>query len=102
MATSKRKRVRFTLDVNFTTEAEKDAFGAQLSAVRDRLTPRGSPMLNNHDLLLALFDLASNKPSSSESQQYPSSGSFLRNAGQFQFARYGMCMTKDVNNRNCH
>ena len=76
--------------MNFTTEAEKDAFGAQLSAVRDRLTPRGSPMLNNHDLLLALFDLASNKPSSSESQQYPSSGSFLRNAGQFQFARYGM------------
>ena len=55
MATSRRKRVRFTMDVNFTSEA---AFCGILSAVRDQLTPSGSQTLNNYELLLALFDLA--------------------------------------------
>ena len=58
MAISRRKRVRFTLDVNFTSEAEKEAFCGRLSVVRDQLTPSGSQTFNNYELLLALFDLA--------------------------------------------
>ena len=48
MATS--KRVHFTMDLNFTSEAEKDAFCERLSVVRDRLTPRGSQTLTNYEL----------------------------------------------------
>ena len=56
MATSRKKRVRFTLDLNFTSDAEKDAFCGRLSAVRDQITPSGSHTLNNRELLSALFD----------------------------------------------
>ena len=44
-------------DVNFTSDAEKDAFCGRLSAVRDQITPSGSHTLNNRELLSALFDL---------------------------------------------
>lgn len=83
-ATSRKKRVRFTMDVNFTSEAEKDAFCGRLSAVRDKLTPSGSQALNYYELLLALFDLAGKHTPTSTlpSQQCRSSGSFLKNAGQ--------------------
>ena len=53
MATSRKKRVRFTLDLNFTSDAEKDAFCGRLSAV----SASGSHTLNNRELLSALFDL---------------------------------------------
>ena len=76
--------MRFTLDVNFTSEAEKEAFCGRLS-VRDQLTPSGSQTLNNYELLLALFDLAGKHSSTAlpGSQRCRSSGSFLKNAGQF-------------------
>ena len=84
MATSRRKRVRFIMDVNFTSEAEKEAFCGRLSVVRDQLTPSGSQTLNNYELLLALFDLAGKHSSTAlPSQRCRSSGSFLKNAGQF-------------------
>ena len=54
----RKKRVRFTMDINFSSVAEKDAFCGRLSSVRDLLTPTGSQTLNNYELLLALFDLA--------------------------------------------
>ena len=80
----RKKRVRFTLDVNFANEAGKDAFCDRLRTVRDQLTPVGSPALNNYELLLALFDLAANRPCV---QPNSSSGSFLKNAGKIEFGR---------------
>ena len=87
MAASRKKRVRFTIDINFAREADKEAFSERLKAVRDLLTPRGSQTLNNYELLLALFDQVGRDHSSAQSShqpdKFPSSGSFLRNSGQF-------------------
>ena len=79
----RKKRVRFTMDITFSSVAEKDAFCGRLSSVRDLLTPTGSQTLNNYELLLALFDLAGKQSQSIEPpQQCPSSGSFLKHSGQ--------------------
>ena len=50
--------------------------------------PRGSQTLNNYELLSALFDQVgrgnhSSAQSSHQPDKSPSSGSFLRNSGQF-------------------
>ena len=81
MASSKKKRVRLSMDVCFTCEAEKDAFCATMGAIRDRLTHRGSRTLNNYEFLTALFELVPSNPTSSDAT--PSRGSFLRNYGKF-------------------
>ena len=82
----RRKRVRFTLDVNFESDVAKEAFS---DAVRNVLTPRGSPRLDNRELLLALFDcaLSTHRDQGSETTDdlsAPSTGSFLRNAGLYE------------------
>ena len=81
----KKKRVRFTIDVNFSEEEEKRAFCEKLSAVRDRLSPVGSPSISNQELLLTLFNvvLAESLPgtTSGHSSESPTSGSFLKNSG---------------------
>ena len=82
MASSRKKRVRFTIDVNFSSEAEKDAFSARLSEVRARLTPRGAHALNNYELMLELAGEQNiNQP---EAPPHPSTGTFLRNSGLCQ------------------
>ena len=50
LASLKKKHVRFTMDVNLSSEAEKSVF-------RDQLIPRGSPAISNHELLLFQFSL---------------------------------------------
>ena len=78
-------RVRFTIDVNFCNEAEKDAFSARLSEVRARLTPRGAHALNNYEIMLGLFELAGEQPTNQpEAPPHPSTGTFLRNSGLCQ------------------
>ena len=83
----RRKRVRFTLDVNFDSEIAKTAFSDRQTAVRDHLTPPGAPRLGNKEFLLALFDRATNGISapqaSVEDLLAPSTGSFLRTSGVF-------------------
>ena len=87
MDTQRKKRVRYTVDINFASEAEKDSFSIKLGEVRSKLTPRGSHSLSNKDLLLALFDLVGSTPTEStgapqqEHQQCPPGGTFLRNSG---------------------
>ena len=97
MATDRRgarKRVRFTLDINFESEVAKEAFTEKLTAVRNLLTPRGARKLDNRDLLLALFDCAtapgrqyaepvSTSETADENLSAPSTGSFLRSSGWF-------------------
>ena len=93
----RRKRVRFTLDVNFDSEIAKTAFSDRLTAVRDLLTPSGAPRLDNKEFLLALFDRATTGTSAvssscalhasdarAEHLLAPSTGSFLRNSGVFE------------------
>ena len=59
MATfGRRKRVRFTLDVSFTSEGTKEAFVTRLNAMRSFLTPEGADKVDNHGLLSSLFSLA--------------------------------------------
>ena len=53
MATS-RKRVRYTMDVHFVDEEEKQAFLGRLKHVRELLKPSGSPLLDNFSLLSTL------------------------------------------------
>ena len=85
MATLRKKRVRFSMDVNLTSEAEKKAFCERLSSVRDHLTPGGSPAISNYELLLSKFNLVDSAPSGPSSSQQadkcPSRGCFLRNSG---------------------
>ena len=54
----RRKRSRFTLDVNFESDVAKDAFVERLAAVRDLITPPGGARLDNRQFLTSLFELA--------------------------------------------
>ena len=86
-ASSRRKRVRFTLDVNLESDIAKKAFYDKLATVRKLLTPRGTSQLNNRELILALFDLALSTHRVQQTSERignisaPSAGSFLRDAG---------------------
>ena len=48
MAASRKKRVRFTIDINFAREADKVAFSERLKAVRDL----GSSGINDPSLIM--------------------------------------------------
>ena len=83
---TRKKRTRFTLDVYFGSEMEKEAFCTRLDAIRDLMTPPGSAKLNTRTLLLALFDCAQRErrqPAGSIPTQVslPTHGSFLQDAG---------------------
>jgi len=55
MAYCKKKRVRFTFDVNFMNEAKKHNFCERLSTVRDILTLAGSSSFSNREMLESFF-----------------------------------------------
>ena len=87
MAT-KRKRVRFTLDVTFPSEEAKETFLSRLSAVRDLVTPEGSAKVDNYGMLCSLFSLAEAhcKPTSSvesEPSTTTNTGFFLQCGGEW-------------------
>ena len=52
-----RKRVRFTLDVTFTSEGAKEAYVTMLNATRTFLMPKGADKVDNHRLLCSLLSL---------------------------------------------
>ena len=99
MVTS-RKRVRYMLDINFSTVEEKDAFTQRLKDVRKRLTPEGSSSLDNCTLMLAMFDAVEREAAQAQdlpsiemepmdeqeaSTDYvPLTKSFQRNSGKFK------------------
>ena len=75
--TSKRRRsetssqatvFRFSLDVRFKTESEKEAFITRLTSVRDLFSPEGGEKVHNYELLNQLFSLAKTRPLSRLSQ----------------------------------
>ena len=57
---------RFSLDVRFQTETEKEAFIARLSRVRDLFSTEGEKV-HNYELLSQLFSLAETRQLSQQS-----------------------------------
>ncbi len=51
-----RKRVRYTFDIHFLDQVEKEAFQQRLKNTRELLTPAGRPPLDNLSLINTLFD----------------------------------------------
>lgn len=86
MASSSRKRVRFTFDMKFVSHEEKEAFQQRLNNVRKLLTPAGAPSLDNTSLFNALCDVVetgshqTSDPLSANAG--PTTMSFMRNSGK--------------------
>ncbi len=53
--TSSRKRVRYTFDIYFLDQVEKEAFQQRLKNIRELLTPAGRPPLDNLSLINTLL-----------------------------------------------
>ena len=56
MATSSRKRIRYSFDIHFCSLEEKDSFLLKLKVARKKLTQEGSPLLDNYSLFSTLLD----------------------------------------------
>ena len=82
MASSSRKRVRYTFDIHFGNAEEKEAFLHRLKAVRERLTPVGCPPLDNCRLMCALLDAFEETTPPSNFAAEPATKSFLPNNGK--------------------
>ena len=83
----KRKRVRFTLEVNFESVVAKESFVEMPKAVRNLSTPPGAPklVLDNLHLLLGLVDGASFH------RRLPTNASQTADAGSCAGVGYGSC-----------
>ena len=84
---------RYSMELNFASEDAKVSFMSRMETAKARLAPRGSPPLDNRELLCSLLDMAeatppSNQPAGSrdqlQSQAVPRStrsGTMLGNSG---------------------
>ena len=70
-------------DVNFTSVEEKEAFMARLKRVRQRLTPRGRPLVDNRELMSMLFDEVETEATQAPTTEQAVTKSFLHNAGKY-------------------
>lgn len=86
MASSSRKRVRFTFDMKFVSHEEKEAFQQRLNNVRKLLTPAGAPSLDNTSLFNALCDVVETGSHQTSdplgANAGPTTMSFMRNSGK--------------------
>ena len=80
-----RKHVRYTMDVHIGSADEKQAFLGRLQTIRQRMTPAGSPPLDNYSLLCTMFDIVEGTApaSHSDSSVVPTTSSFLGNSGKY-------------------
>ena len=83
MASGRKRPPRYTLDVHFASEQEKEAFTERLKAVRQLLTPAGSRPIDNCSLLNALFDAAEGAGAPQPTAGGSFSKSFMRNNGEY-------------------
>ena len=89
MAPTSRKRVRYTFDVYFTNEEQKESFKERLKIVRRLLTPPGCMSLDNFGLMESMFDIVErevqeeNMDSTSSEEQHLKS--FMRDSGKILF-----------------
>ena len=86
MASGRKRPPRYSFDVHFVSEEEKEAFIARLKSVRQLLTPAESRPIDNCSLLNALFDVAeghASQPTSQNETSVPSGPkSFMRDNGK--------------------
>ena len=95
MASSSRKRVQYTIDVCFSTEEEKGVFTQRLKDIHQRLSHSKKATIDNHSLVLALFDAIDHLPDlfnetmdTSMSTDGVLRQSFLQNSGKFLLYLY--------------
>ena len=89
MASGSRKRVRYTYDVHFVNQEEKEAFLQRLKNVRQLLTPAGCPSLDNCSLFNALCDAVEGV------SQPTSTKSFMLNSGKY-CTSIDNCFSKEI------
>ena len=53
-----RRGFRYTMELNFASEDSKKSFLSRVESAKQRLAPRGSPLLESRELLSSLLDLA--------------------------------------------
>ena len=85
---SRRKRVRYTFDIHFSAEAEKDAFIKRLSSVRTLLSMgESNAAMDNFGMMSAMFDLVEgfvpSAPSAGNERQ--TTRSFMRSNGKLNY-----------------
>ena len=69
-------------DLNFNSRAEKDAFIARLTNIRQCLIPLQWPLVDNHKLMLMLFDQLNTEATHTPTNEQPTTKSFLCNSCQ--------------------
>ena len=77
--------MRYTMDIHFGVEAEKDAFVRRLSSVRTLLSGDGSmASIDNFGLMSAMFDIVEGvvPPSPVAANERQTTLSFMRNSGK--------------------
>lgn len=77
--------MRYTLDIHFGVEAEKDAFVRRLSSVRATLSGDESvAAIDNFGLMAAMFDIVEGvvPPAPSAGNERQTTQSFMRNSGK--------------------
>lgn len=85
-SSSKRVRVRYSIDVNFDSEERKQTFKLRMESIRKRLTPSGSPSLDNFGLMYAMFDIVEGvipADLAGTARETCHTQSFQRNSGNF-------------------
>ena len=103
-STASRRRIRYTLDVHFNTQEEKEAFLLRLKGVRERLSPVGCPPMDKHGLLSAMCDAVEEGTSQSQQTDEAIGGtSFLTNSGKYElsiksklYMRLAICLCRSV------
>ncbi len=81
--TSSRKRVRYTFDIHFLDQMEKEAFQQRLKNIRELLTPAGRPPLDNLSLINTLFDSVEGHSISHPTPDCSAVKSFMSNSGKY-------------------
>ncbi len=86
---SSRKRVRYSFDVHFVRIEEREAFLEKCKTVRQRLTPAGSPLLDNYSLFNILLDGFIDEATSPSSTAVVSTPrSMMRNSGKLRYVKF--------------
>ena len=100
MANSSKKRKvgkRYSFDLSFVDQEEKEAFLQRIKNVRKLLTPAGVSLLENQNLFYALLDLAEAgshpTPDPLTADAGPATRSFMRNSGKL-WKDYGMRISR--------
>ena len=69
-------------NVDFSTVEEKDAFLASLAHIRQRLTPPERQLVDNHELMMRLFDKVQTEATHAPTNEQATTQSFLSNGGR--------------------